>query len=53
MLSEDKASEDRPDWRQLCKEAATETDLSKLLDLTGEIIRLLDEQRERSVQIAM
>jgi len=53
MLSEDKASEDRCDWRELCKQAAVETDISKLLELTTEIIRLLDEQHERPVQIAM
>jgi hypothetical protein len=53
MLSEDKASENRSDWRQLCKEAATETDIGKLLDLTAEIIRLLDEEPDHSVQIAM
>jgi hypothetical protein len=46
------ASEDRSDWRQLCEEAATETDLSKLLELTAEIVRQLDEQHERPVQIA-
>jgi len=43
-------SEDRSDWRQLCKQAATETDFTKLLELTAEIVRLLDEQRERSMQ---
>jgi hypothetical protein len=47
------ASEDRSDWRELCKQAAVETDLSKLLELTAEIIRLIDEQRARPVQIAM
>jgi hypothetical protein len=43
-------SEDRSDWRQLCKQAATETDFTKLLELTAEIVRLLDEQRDRSMQ---
>jgi hypothetical protein len=38
-------SEDRSDWRKLCKQAASETDFTRLLELTAEIIRLLDEQR--------
>ncbi len=46
------ASENRSDWRQLCEEAATETDFRKLLELTAEIVRLLDEQHERPVQLA-
>ena len=46
------ASEDRSDWRHLCQQAATETDFSKLLELTAEILRLLDEQHERPVQLA-
>jgi len=44
-------SEDRSDWRQLCKQAAIETDFTRLLELTAEIVRLLDEQRDRSVQL--
>ncbi len=40
-------SEDRSDWRTLCKQAASETDGATLLELTAEIIRLLDEQREK------
>ena len=46
-------SEDRSDWRHLCKQAANETNLTKLLELTAEIIRLLDEQREKSMQVGI
>ena len=46
-------SEDRSDWRQLCKQAAQETDFTRLLELTAEIVRLLDEQRERSLQVRL
>jgi hypothetical protein len=45
-------NEDRSDWRELCKQAATETDFGKLLELTDEILRLLDERHERPVQLA-
>jgi hypothetical protein len=41
--------EDRSDWRQLCKQAAIETDFNKLLELTAEIVRLLDQQHEKSM----
>jgi len=44
-------SEDRSDWRQVCKQAANETDFTRLLELTEEIVKLLDEQRERSMQL--
>jgi hypothetical protein len=46
-------SEDRSDWRLLCKQAANETDLTRLLELTAEIVRLLDEQRERSMPVGL
>ena len=46
-------SEDRSDWRLLCKQAATETDFNRLLELTAEIVKLLDEQRERSMQVGL
>jgi hypothetical protein len=46
-------SEDRSDWRQLCKQAAIETDFNRLLELTAEIVRLLDEQRERGMQVGL
>ncbi len=39
----------KPDWRQLCEQAANETDFSKLLDLTEQIVMLLD-QHEESLQ---
>ncbi len=45
--------EDRSDWRQLCKQAANETDFNKLLELTAEIVRLLDEQREKSTRAGL
>lgn len=45
--------EDRSDWRQLCKQAAIETDFHKLLELTAEIVRLLDEQREKSTHAGL
>jgi hypothetical protein len=46
-------SEDRSDWRQLCKQAAKERDFIRLMELTAEIVRLLDEQRERSRQVRL
>jgi len=46
-------SEDESDWRQLCKQAATETDFNRLLELTAEIVKLLDQQRERSMQVGL
>jgi hypothetical protein len=45
-------NEDRSDWRELCKQAASETDFARLLELTDEILRLLDEQPQRPVQLA-
>lgn len=45
-------SEDRSDWRELCKQAATEKDFGKLLELTDEILRLLNEERDGRVQLA-
>jgi len=46
-------SEDKSDWRQVCKQAANETDFARLLELTAEIVRLLDEQRERPMPAGM
>lgn len=46
-------SEDQSDWRLLCKQAATETDFNRLLELTAEIVKLLDQQRERFVQVGL
>jgi hypothetical protein len=34
-------------WRQLCEQAAVEQDPEKLLKLTQEINRLLEEKEER------
>jgi recombinational DNA repair protein RecT len=34
-------------WKELCKEAAIEQDPRKLLELTDEINRLLEEKEER------
>jgi len=34
-------------WRELCAQAAVERDGEKLLELTKEIIRLLDEKEAR------
>jgi hypothetical protein len=34
-------------WRELCARAAVEQDPDKLLELTREISRLLDEKQER------
>jgi hypothetical protein len=31
-------------WQELCREAATEQDPKRLMQLTAEIIRLLDEK---------
>ena len=36
----------KPDWRLLCEQAAKETDFDKLLELTAEITRLLDQREE-------
>jgi hypothetical protein len=34
-------------WRKLCEQAAVEQDPVRLLELTDEIVRLLDEKSER------
>jgi hypothetical protein len=34
-------------WRELCAKATVEQDPDKLLELTQEITRLLDEKQER------
>jgi hypothetical protein len=34
-------------WQELCRQAATEQDLKKLLELTAEINRLLQEKESR------
>jgi hypothetical protein len=34
-------------WKQLCEQAATEQDPKKLMELTKEIIQLLEEKDKR------
>jgi hypothetical protein len=34
-------------WQELCRQAATEQDPKRLMELTAEIIRLLDEKEQR------
>ena len=43
--------ETRERWRQLCAQAAVEQDPAKLLELTEEITRLLDEKEKRLKQL--
>jgi hypothetical protein len=38
---------DREQWMELCRQASVEQDPKRLLDLTAEIIRLLDEKEDR------
>ena len=38
---------DREKWMELCRQAAVEQDPKRLLELTAEIIRLLDEKEDR------
>jgi len=38
---------DRERWMELCRQAAIEQDPKRLLELTAEIIRLLDEKEDR------
>jgi hypothetical protein len=37
---------DRERWRELCEQAVNEQDSKKLLELTQEIARLIDEEQE-------
>jgi hypothetical protein len=39
--------ENRERWRELCEQAANEQDPDKLLELTAEIDKLLEEKFER------
>ena len=41
---------DRETWMELCRQASVEQDPKKLLELTAEIIRLLDEKEGRLVR---
>jgi hypothetical protein len=36
-------------WQELCRQAAVEQDPKKLLELTAEIVRLLDEKEKRLI----
>jgi hypothetical protein len=38
---------DQKRWKELCEQAAKEQDSNKLIELTREITRLLDEKQER------
>ena len=38
---------DREKWMELCEQASREQDPKKLMPLTAEIIRLLDEKKNR------
>jgi len=38
---------DREQWMELCRQASVEQNPKRLLDLTAEIIRLLDEKEDR------
>jgi hypothetical protein len=41
--------ENREKWMELCAQASRELDPEKLIKLTAEIIRLLDEKKKREV----
>jgi len=43
--------ENREKWVELCEQAAKEQDPAKLLTLTQEIARLLDEKEQRVKEI--
>jgi hypothetical protein len=45
--------EDQERWKELCELAAKEQDSKKLMELTREIIRLLNEKDARLKQPAM
>jgi hypothetical protein len=38
---------DKEHWKELCEQASVEQDSAKLIELTHEIIRLLDEKEDR------
>jgi hypothetical protein len=40
---------DREKWMELCRQASREQDLTKLLELTAEIVRHSDEKEDRFV----
>jgi hypothetical protein len=43
---------DREKWMELCRQASVEHDPEKLLELTAQIIRLLDEKENRLIHRA-
>jgi hypothetical protein len=50
MLSDGREKDDdvvTSDWRSLCEQASKETDSQKLLELTAEIARLLDDKEQK------
>jgi hypothetical protein len=44
--------QDRQQWMELCRQASVEQDPKKLLELTTQIIRLLDEKENRLIHRA-
>jgi hypothetical protein len=46
------AMKDREKWMELCRQASVEQDPRKLLELTAEIIRLLDDKEDRLIHRA-
>jgi hypothetical protein len=46
------AVKDREKWMELCRQASVEQDPRKLLELTAEIIRLLDDKEDRLIHRA-
>jgi hypothetical protein len=38
-------------WQELCRQAAEEQDPKRLLELTAEIVRLVDEKENQLLQI--
>jgi hypothetical protein len=43
---------DREKWMELCRQASVEQNPKRMLELTAEIIRLLDEKEDRLVHRA-
>jgi hypothetical protein len=51
-IFEEGEMKDREQWMELCRQASVEQDPEKLLKLTAEIIRLLDEKEDRLIHRA-
>ena len=49
LAFEEGEMKDREQWMELCRQASVEQDPQKLLKLTAEIIRLLDEKEDRLI----